>query len=83
MVALVNRLTGATRKTHWRGWQVAKRSNIIESAEKKLQEARAFLVDMRDQEQRAFGDKERFDHYLSGFLGAGMSVRGVFHVKQN
>jgi hypothetical protein len=56
---------------------------IIETAEKKLQEVRKFLADMRDQEQRAFGDKEPFDHYLSAFLTAGMSVRGAFHVKQD
>lgn len=50
---------------------------IIETAEKKLQEARTFLADMRDQEQRAFGDKQRFDHYLSGFLGANDTVRSA------
>jgi hypothetical protein len=56
---------------------------IIETAEKKLQEARTFLTAMRDQEQRAFGDKEPFDHNLSAFLSAGMSLRGAFHVKQD
>jgi hypothetical protein len=56
---------------------------IIETVEKKLQEARTFLSKMRDQEQRAFGDKEPFDHHLSAFLSAGMSVRGAFHVKQD
>jgi hypothetical protein len=56
---------------------------IIETAEKKLQEARTFLNEMRDKEQRAFGGKEPFDHYLSAFLSAGMSVRGAFHVRQD
>ena len=56
---------------------------IVETAEKKLEEARTFLNEMRDQEQKAFGSKEPFDHYLSAFLSAGMSVRGAFHVKQD
>jgi hypothetical protein len=56
---------------------------IIETAGKKLQEARTFLTNMRDQEHRAFGDKEPFDHSLSAFLSAGMSVRSAFHVKQD
>ena len=51
--------------------------------EKKLEEARAFLNGMRDQEQRAFGDKQPFDHYLSAFLSAGMSVRDAFHAEQD
>jgi hypothetical protein len=55
---------------------------IIETVEKKLREARTFLNKMRDDEQRAFGDKE-FDQYLSAFLSAGMSVRGAFHVEQD
>jgi hypothetical protein len=38
---------------------------------------------MRDQEQRAFGDKAPFDQYLSAFLSAGMSVRGAFRVEQD
>jgi len=38
---------------------------------------------MRDQEQRAFAGTEPFDHYLSAFLSAGMSLRGAFHVKQD
>jgi len=55
----------------------------IDTAERKLQEARDFLNRMRDQEQRAFGDKQPFDHYLSAFLSAGMSVRTSFHVEQD
>ena len=39
--------------------------------EKKLQEAQSFLDKMRDQERKAFGDKEAFDHYLSAFPSAG------------
>jgi len=31
----------------------------------------------------AFGDKEKFDFYLSAFLNAGMSVRDAFHVRQD
>ena len=31
----------------------------------------------------AFGDKEKFDFYLSAFLNAGMSVRDAFHVEQD
>jgi hypothetical protein len=56
---------------------------IIETAEKKLEEVRTFLADMRDQEQKAFGDKQPFDHYLSAFLNAGMSLRGAFHVQED
>ena len=56
---------------------------IIKTAERKLLEARASLDKMRDQEQRAFGDQQPFDHHLSAFLSAGMSVRGAFHIKQN
>jgi len=40
----------------------------------KLQEAREFLDEMRRQEQKAFGDKSRFDYYLSAFLSAGRTV---------
>jgi hypothetical protein len=46
----------------------------MHSIDKKLREAQFFLDKMRDQEQRAFGDKEPFDHYLSAFLNA---ARGV------
>jgi hypothetical protein len=46
----------------------------IETVEAKLHEARSNLDEMRDQEQRAFGDKSRFDHLLSAFLNAGRSV---------
>jgi hypothetical protein len=38
--------------------------------DKKLREARFFLDQMREQERRAFGDKEPFDFYLSAFLNA-------------
>jgi hypothetical protein len=53
----------------------------IETGEKKLREAHRFLNEMRAQEQKAFGDKEPFDHWLSAFLSAGMSVRDAFHVE--
>jgi hypothetical protein len=55
----------------------------IEIVEKKVREARFFLDKMKKQEQRAFGDKEPFDFYLSAFLNAGMSVRTGFHVRQD
>jgi putative ABC transport system substrate-binding protein len=42
----------------------------IESVEEKLREARSFLVEMRDQEQRALGDREAFARSLSAFLNA-------------
>jgi hypothetical protein len=56
---------------------------VIDIVEKKLQQARDFLNRMRDQEQRAFGDKETFDQYLSAFLSAAMSLRDALHVKQD
>jgi hypothetical protein len=59
------------------------RMSIIGTVEGKLSEAQAFLNQMRDQEQRAFGEKQSFDHYLSAFLSAAMSARGAFHVKQD
>jgi len=46
----------------------------IESVEKKLREAEYFLAQMREQEIRAFGDKEPFDFQLSAFLNAGRTV---------
>jgi hypothetical protein len=46
----------------------------IETVKAKLEEARSFLAKMRDQEQRAFGDKSPFDQFLSGFLNAGRTV---------
>jgi hypothetical protein len=46
----------------------------LERIEKKLREARFFLDKMRDQESRAFGDKEPFDFYLSAFLNAARTV---------
>ena len=64
-------------------WSAERGMAIIESAEKKLQEARRFLNDMRDSEQRAFGGRETFDHSLSAFLSAAMSVRGAFHVEED
>ena len=55
----------------------------IEAAEKKLREASSSLEQMIERERMAFGDKEKFDFYLSGFLSAGMSVRGAFHIKRD
>jgi hypothetical protein len=46
----------------------------IDNVEKKLREAEFFLDKMRDQERKAFGDKEPFDFYLSAFLNAGRVV---------
>jgi hypothetical protein len=46
----------------------------IESVEKKLREAESCLAKMRDQEGRAFGDKEPFDYALSAFLNAARTV---------
>ncbi len=48
--------------------------------EKKLREAQFFLEKLRDQESRAFGDREPFDFYLSAFLGAARSVD--YHLRQ-
>jgi hypothetical protein len=45
----------------------------IETVTAKLDEARSFLAEMRDQEQRAFGEA-KFHKALSGFLGAGRSA---------
>ena len=42
----------------------------IDSIEKKLREAQFFLERMKEQEQRAFGDREPFDFFLSAFLSA-------------
>jgi hypothetical protein len=55
----------------------------VEKAERKLRETKFFLDKMRDQECRAFGDKEPFDFYLSAFLNAGTSFRGEFKVRQD
>jgi len=58
----------------------------IKNAEKKVREARFFLRKMSKHEHPtfvAFGDREKFDFYLSAFLNAGMSVRGAFHVEQD
>jgi hypothetical protein len=47
----------------------------LENIEKKLREARFFLEQMREWEDRAFGrDKEPFDFFLSAHLSAGKSV---------
>jgi hypothetical protein len=46
----------------------------IENVEKKLREANSCLANMRDQESRAFGDKEPFDFALSAFLNAARTV---------
>ena len=42
--------------------------------DKKLREARFFLSKMSEQESLAFGDREPFDFFLSGFLGATRTV---------
>jgi hypothetical protein len=42
--------------------------------QKKLREAHFFLAKMTDREQKAFGDHEEFDFYLSAFLSAARSV---------
>ena len=47
----------------------------LSAAEKKLREARFFLDRMREQELRAFGDKEPFDFYLSAFLNGARTVQ--------
>ena len=41
---------------------------------KKLREARFFLGKMVERQQKAFGEHEQFDFYLSAFLSAGRSV---------
>lgn len=46
----------------------------LEKIEKKLREVQFFLDKMKDQESRAFGDREPFDFYLSACLGAARSV---------
>jgi hypothetical protein len=47
---------------------------MTSNVEKKLREAQFFLDKMRKQEERAFGDKEQFDFYLSAFLNAVRTV---------
>ena len=54
----------------------------IENVEKKIREARFFLDKMREQEGRAFGDKEPFDFYLSAFLSAAKAVGDRFNRMQ-
>jgi hypothetical protein len=56
---------------------------MTENIDKKLRETGFFLDEMREQEKRAFGDKEPFDFKLSAFLNAGMSVRNVIERAQN
>jgi hypothetical protein len=46
----------------------------MQNVDKKLREAEFFLDKMRKQERKAFGDKERFDFYLSAFLNAARTV---------
>jgi hypothetical protein len=46
----------------------------VERAEKKLREANFFLTAMRERLQRAIGDREEIDFYLSAFLGASKPV---------
>jgi hypothetical protein len=55
----------------------------VGKAEKKLRETKFFLDKVRDQECRAFGDKEPYDFYLSAFLNAGTSFGSEFHVRQD
>jgi hypothetical protein len=50
--------------------------------EKKLREVRFFLDQMREQERRAFGDKERFDFYLSAFPNAARTVDNRLRYEQ-
>lgn len=57
--------------------------SIVENAERKLREAGFSLDQMIERQGMAFGDKEKFDVHLSGFLTAGMSARGTFHVEQD
>jgi hypothetical protein len=45
-----------------------------EKVEKKLRAAQFFLGEMREQEQRAFGEREPFDFYFSAFLNAAYTV---------
>jgi hypothetical protein len=59
------------------------KAKVLRAAKTKLQQSRSFLEDMREQEEKAVGDRSRFDHYLSAFLTATMSVRGRFHVRQD
>jgi hypothetical protein len=51
----------------------------IDSVEAKLREAETFLSQMRDQQDRAFGDN-KFDEYLSAFVGAGRAA--VFQLER-
>jgi len=46
----------------------------VSTLAKKTREASFFLQHMRGQERLAFGDRERFDFYLSAFLSAARSV---------
>jgi hypothetical protein len=59
----------------------------IDSIEKKLREAQFFLGQMREQERRAFGDREPFDFFLSAFLSAVRTVdyviKRILRRKQN
>lgn len=50
--------------------------------EKKLREVRFFLDQTRERERRAFGDKERFDFYLSAFLNAARTVDNRLRYEQ-
>jgi len=46
----------------------------VSIVERKLRETRFFLDHMRVQEGKAFGERERYDFYLSAFLSASRSV---------
>jgi len=50
------------------------KSMKFENVEKKLRETEIWLTKMREQETRAFGDKEQFDFYLSAFLSAARTI---------
>jgi hypothetical protein len=56
---------------------------VTDTIEKKLREAQHRLAEMRDQESRAFGDREPFDYALSGFLNAATAARGAYRVEQD
>jgi hypothetical protein len=56
----------------------------LERVKRKLLEAQFFLEKMLKQDRLPYGDtKNSFDNYLSAFLSASMTVRSLFHVKQD
>jgi hypothetical protein len=56
---------------------------LIDTLGRKPREAQYNLDKMRKLEALAFGDKEPFDHHLSAFLNAGVSVQKGFRVEQD